>query len=339
VALETAEIKLAQAEQERQDALAEATINRDKIALQLQGGRVNASSATLVSAQIDLENAQQRLADAEYELQKSLDREWEPETLRHQYEQGVAAAQDALAVAQARYNDARTGSSDTLARQILAQELALADLRLEQLERGIDPLLALEVDHARLAVQQIENQIADAQLVAPFEGEVLTLNVRAGSRAEAFQTALVLAQPQLLEITAELGSEQLNEMSVGQPAAITLRNRLDEPFSGTVRQLPYAFSGGTASSDTNDSRVRIQFDNPPADLSLGELAAVIIVLEEKENVFWLPPAAIRTFQGRSFVVIQEAGGQRRADVRLGIQSADRVEILEGVAVGQTIVGE
>jgi hypothetical protein len=136
-----------------------------------------------------------------------------------------------------------------------------------------------------------------------------------------------------------LGSEQLNEMSVGQPAAITLRNRLDEPFSGTVRQLPYAFSGGTASSDTNDSRVRIQFDNPPADLSLGELAAVIIVLEEKENVFWLPPAAIRTFQGRSFVVIQEAGGQRRADVRLGIQSADRVEILEGVAVGQTIVGE
>ncbi|MBK8902936.1 MAG: efflux RND transporter periplasmic adaptor subunit [Anaerolineaceae bacterium] len=340
VALETAEIKLAQAEQDRQDALAEATINRDKIALQLQGGQVNANSATLVSAQIDLENAQQRLADAEYELQKSLDRDWEPEDVRRQYEQMVISAQESLAVAQARYNDALAGgSSSVVDRQILQQDLALADLRLEQLERGIDPLLELDVERARLDVQKIENQIADAQLIAPFAGEVLSLNVRAGSRAEAFQTAVVLAQPQNLEITAELGSEQLSEMNVDQPATITLRNRPEAPFSGTVRQLPYAFSGGASGGNTEDTRVRIQFDNPPANLSLGELATVVIVLEEKEDVLWLPPAAIRTFQGRTFVVIEEATGQRRADVRLGIESDARVEILEGVEVGEVVVGE
>ncbi|MCZ7666462.1 MAG: efflux RND transporter periplasmic adaptor subunit [Chloroflexi bacterium] len=88
VALETAELRLTQAEQERQDVLAEAAINREKIALQLQQGQVNSNSATLVSAQIELENAQQRLAAAEYELQKSRDRDWEPEELRRQYEQG-----------------------------------------------------------------------------------------------------------------------------------------------------------------------------------------------------------------------------------------------------------
>jgi multidrug efflux pump subunit AcrA (membrane-fusion protein) len=257
----------------------------------------------------------------------------------------VESAQEVLAVAQARYNDALAGgSSSAVDRQILEQDLALADLRLEQLERGIDPLLALDVERARLDVQKIENQIADAQLIAPFAGEVLSLSVRAGSRAEAFQTAVVLAQPQMLEITAELGSEQLNEMNVDQPATITLRNRPAEPFSGTVRQLPYAFSGGASGSDsgatgTTDTRVRIQFDNPPANLTLGELATVEIVLEEKENALWLPPAAIRTFQGRTFVVIEEATGQRRADVRLGIESAARVEILEGVEVGEVIVGE
>ena len=345
LALETAEIRLDQAEQQRQDALAEATINRAKIALQLQGGQANANSANLVSAQIELENARQRLANAEYELQKSLARDWEPEDLRRHYEQMVISAKESLAIAQARYNDALAGgSSSAVNRQILEQELALADLRLEQLARGIDPLLALDVERARLDVQKIENQIADAQLIAPFAGEVLSLNVRAGSRAEAFQTAVVLAQPQNLEITAELGSEQLNEMSVDQPATITLRNRPEEPFSGIVRQLPYAFSGGASSGDsgassTADTRVRIQFDNPPANLTLGELATVVIVLEEKEDVLWLPPAAIRTFQGRTFVVIEEATGQRRADVRLGIASDARVEILEGVEVGDVIVGE
>ena len=340
VALETAELRLTQAEQERQDALAEAAINREKIALQLQQGQVNSNSATLVSAQIELENAQQRLADAEYELQKSRDRDWEPEELRRQYEQGVEFAQEALAVAQARFNDALAGgSSSAVARQILEQELALADLRLEQLERGIDPLLELNVEQARLDVQQIENQIADAQLIAPFAGEVLSLNVRPGERAEAFATAVILAQPQDLEITAELDSDQLNQLSIDQPATITLSNRPERPFSGTVRQLPYAFSGGASGSGAADTRVRIQFDNPPANLVLGELATVLVVLEEKENVLWLPPAAIRTFQGRTFVVIEAANGQRRADVRLGIQSPTRVEILEGVVVGDRIVGE
>lgn len=340
VALETAELRLTQAEQERQDALAEAAINRKKIALQLQQGQVNSNSATLVSAQIELENAQQRLAAAEYELQKSRDRDWEPEDLRRQYEQGVEFAQEALAVAQARYNDALAGSSSgVVARQILEQELALADLRLEQLERGIDPLMELNVEQARLDVQQIENQIADAQLIAPFAGEVLSLNVRPGDRAEAFATAVILAQPQNLEITAELGSDQLSQLTVDQPATITLSNRPEEPFGGTVRQLPYAFSGGTSGSDNEDSRVRIQFDNPPANLALGELATVVVILEEKENVLWLPPAAIRTFQGRTFVVIEETNGQRRADVRLGIQSPTRVEILEGVEVGDVVIGE
>ena len=123
------------------------------------------------------------------------------------------------------------------------------------------------------------------------------------------------------------------------PATITLRNRPEEPFTGIVRQLPYAFSGGASGGDSEDTRVRIQFDNPPANLTLGELATVVIVLEEKEDVLWLPPAALRTFQGRTFVVIEEATGQRRADVRLGIESDARVEILEGVEVGDVILGE
>jgi hypothetical protein len=53
---------------------------------------------------------------------------------------------------------------------------------------------------------------------------------------------------------------------------------------------------------------------------------------------WLPPAAVRDFQGRHFVVIQEEETQRRVDVMLGIEGASRVEILEGVAEGDIIVG-
>ena len=75
-------------------------------------------------------------------------------------------------------------------------------------------------------------------------------------------------------------------------------------------------------------------------LEIGELATVLIVLEEKTSVLWVPPAAIRSFQGRNFVVVRNPDGtQQRVDVRLGIESEDRVEIEAGLEEGQIIVGE
>ncbi len=338
VALQTAQARLDQAEQARQDALAEAQINLQKVELQLQQGQINSNTASFTAAQINLENAQTQLAAAQYELQKSRDRSWEPEDLRRQYEMAVKNAEDNLAIAQAQYNDAlAAGGSASVSRQLLELDKALIELKVEQLERGVDPLLELDVERARLDAQTIEQQIAGAQLIAPFAGEILSLNVQPGNRAEAFKPVMTLADPDELEITAELGGEQLSQLSVGQAADITLRNRPEETLTGAVRQLPYAFSGGSGGAN-EDTRVRITI-NDTGTLELGELATVTILLEEKENVLWLPPAAIRTFQGRQFVVIQTADGQQRVDVRLGIESEDRVEILEGVKEGQTIIGE
>jgi multidrug efflux pump subunit AcrA (membrane-fusion protein) len=66
---------------------------------------------------------------------------------------------------------------------------------------------------------------------------------------------------------------------------------------------------------------------------------VNVVLERKDDVLWLPPQAIRTFEGRKFVVVQEEGeAQRRVDVKVGIESEDRVEIEEGLTEGQVVIG-
>jgi multidrug efflux pump subunit AcrA (membrane-fusion protein) len=74
-------------------------------------------------------------------------------------------------------------------------------------------------------------------------------------------------------------------------------------------------------------------------LALGDLQRVTVVLERKDNVLWLPPQAIRTFEGRKFVVVQEGDAQLRVDVKVGIESEDRVEIEEGLTDGQIVVGQ
>jgi multidrug efflux pump subunit AcrA (membrane-fusion protein) len=64
-----------------------------------------------------------------------------------------------------------------------------------------------------------------------------------------------------------------------------------------------------------------------------------VTLQRKDNVLWLPPQAIRTFQGRQFVVVDEGNRQRRVDVKLGIQGPDRIEIVDGLKEGQKVVGQ
>ncbi len=268
----------------------------------------------------------------------------------------VARAQAKLALSQAEAQVAQAEESLRQARARLAElqgqpAVATAQAALQQTEldyqqavANADPesynlrLLALELEQARLDIQDLENQIASARLVAPFDGQILSLNIEAGDAVQAYSTVGVLADPTRLEITAELSSDELSQMALNQQARITLRNRPGETFNGTVRQLPYPY-GGTTVDTGDDTAVHVSIEGQ-VDLALGELATVSIILQEKDNVLWLPPAAIRTYQGRTFVVVQNPDGtQRRVDLLLGITTDERVEIIAGLEAGQIVVGE
>jgi hypothetical protein len=54
---------------------------------------------------------------------------------------------------------------------------------------------------------------------------------------------------------------------------------------------------------------------------------------------WLPPEAIRTFQNRTFVVVQTADGERVVDISIGLQTDDRVEVETGLSENDIIVGQ
>lgn len=345
VTLQTAELRLSQAEQENTDALAEARIALEKTKLLLAQNQAQDVTADVTIAQVSLDQAEVAVADAEQEYQESLERqaawgEWgEPQAKVDAYARALDQARDNLTTAQARYNQAVAGRDNhSFTVQLQAKEVELAELRIEKLARGVDPLLAQDVEKARLDVQRLQGLIEDARLVAPFEGRVLSLSIHEGSLATAFKSVLVLGDPGALEITADLGASELSQMSVDQAATIRLLNRPEQDWSGYVRQLPYPYGGGAGGQDNDDTATRITLDDPDVTLELGELATVIILLEQKEDVLWLPPAAIRSFQGRDFVVIREGDVQQRVDVRLGLESEERVEILEGVEGGQIVVG-
>ena len=95
-----------------------------------------------------------------------------------------------------------------------------------------------------------------------------------------------------------------------------------------VRSMPY-----TAQDADQTTRVAASLSG----LTDNQLVQVQMPLEVAEDVLWLPPSVIRTFQNRTFVVLQTTDGDRAVDVELGLQTDDRVEIASGVNEGDIVI--
>ena len=223
---------------------------------------------------------------------------------------------------------------------IMSKEVELAELKLRRLTEYIDPLAASDVKLAELTVKRLEDQAAMRRIYSPINGEVMSLSLYAGNAIKAYQPVIIVADPSRFEISAFIVSSTLMKLHEGQEARVELVDHPGQVIEGWIRRLPYVGQRNTTSLENADQSTRIQF-TPLPDLALkvGDLARTTIVLEERQDVLWLPPEAIRMYQGRRFVVIEEEDRRRRVDVKIGLKSEDRLEIEEGLDEGQVVIGQ
>jgi RND family efflux transporter MFP subunit len=224
------------------------------------------------------------------------------------------------------------GRSDT---EVKIQELQveLAQMKLDEVLQG------LGIDPDSPALDELDAQVAQARAFAPANGTIIAA-VNVGRNVTPETPAFVLGDPDQLEVVANLdaskGDAEVREMFEGMPVAITLDADTDVQLNGTIRQLPSPY--GTGASD--EGAIHVVLDSPPSDSTYqtGDNVAVTVLLASKEGVLWLPPDAIRSAGGRTFVIINSESGPQRVDVEIGLQTRDRVEIVSGLTEGQVVVG-
>ena len=341
IALQTAEFNLEKARLDHTETLIKAEIDIQKEILNAQKAALEQASSPLTSKQLELQSAQDAVAGAADAYQQALNDGNAEQSYVDSLARGLEQAEQQLLNAEVAYNDqVRALSATGVDAQIKELDRILSQMAYEKLLQGIEPSYEIEVGKAQAALEEAQSKLANAKLVAPFDGRVLSVNIKRGTQVQAFKAVIVIAQVDALELTANLNATDLAELSIDQPAAIQLRNRPEEPLTGAVRTLPYPYGGGSGSgaAESDEKVARISIDQN-VELTLGELAEVTITLEEKDGVLWLPPAAIRRFQGRRFVVVQDGVAQRRVDVLIGIESEERMEIIEGLEEGQVVIGE
>jgi HlyD family secretion protein len=333
-----AEAQLALNQAERAYGITQSTASQSNI---------DAAYAQVVLAEQSLENAKERFAPYANKPENNI--------TRAQLQSQLSAAQDAYDAAVRRYNGL-AGTGNPFEQGVAASALASAQARLADAQAKLELVLSgigypqelalkendvelaqISLDEAKLGIQDLEQNISDARLTAPFDGIVYTLRIAPGRNATAYQVYAVVADMTELEIRADLTATDLVDLEEGMAVTVALANRPSETYTGYIRRLPKLIT--SEASEEVDKSTRIALDVDPSEVGLedGNLMRVTVVLEYKDDVIWLPPQAIRTFEGRKFVVVQDGDVQIRVDIKVGIESNERVEILEGLEEGQIVI--
>lgn len=294
-----------------------------------------------VLAELEIDPLERELEAAELELERARVR-LEQAQEEHDYQMRVAETE--LEMAQIRLDALRNEAvPDQTAISLQERAVRLDVLALERLAQGIDPMLTSDVERAEFNVGKLQADIADSQIIAPFTGQLLSMSAVPGQSIEAYRPVATLADVNELEVSADLISNQVMDMAEGMPATIRLSSRPGVELTGMIRRLPYPYGSGgkgtTVEELDKSTRITVNESLEEAGIELGDLVRVQVELERKDDVLWLPPQAIRMFEGRRFVVLKDDEIQRRVDIKTGIETQERVEIEEGLDEGQVVIGQ
>ena len=246
----------------------------------------------------------------------------------------IKRAQIELDIAQLTLEKYRSDGSSTYDVQIQEKQVELAQMDLDEvlIKNGIDP----SSDY----LSALNTNLDKAKVFAPMDGVIIS-GVNPGRTVTPTTVAFTIGDGDQSEILASIDpgkvAETLKNLYEGMPVKVTPNNDPTVSWEGKIRQLPSPY--GTGSED--DQNVHVVLENPlsPGILKSGDTVTVNIEIANKTDILWLPPAAIRVVGGRTFVIVEGDNGPKRIDIEVGLQTADRVEIISGLDQGQSVIGQ
>lgn len=149
-------------------------------------------------------------------------------------------------------------------------------------------------------------------------------------------TAFTFLSDEEMLMSISVDELDINSVSVGQSAEVTLDALEGETFSGTVSEV-----NNTASSSGSGSAKYTVYVTIPREDSMkeGMSASVTIAIEEADNVLTIPVNALQERGSRTYVYTEaddEGNLSGEVEVATGLSDGDNVEITEGLSEGDTV---
>lgn len=294
-------------------------------------------SASLARAEITLSEAESDLESASDETQAAID--------------SINSQLDVLELQLTQAQDARDGAASGSTEKVQAK-ITIIDTK-AQIEEAEDqkaelkaersagyPLLTIAVGVAEQSVSDLEQELEElqeqlelAEIVAPVDGIVSELNVTAGFTAPGGAAAVV--DSDTLEVVASVVESDIGSLIVGQTASVSI-DAVEQDVSGVVTSVVPTTTGSTSSVVSYP--VTVTLSDPDDAVLAGMTTDVEIVLQEATGVIAVPVTALEGRDGDYMVqVVHDDGSTEMRSVTVGLVTETTAEIQSGLAVGEEVV--
>jgi len=307
------------------DVLAE--LDKDQLLAQVRGAEAN-----LLAARAALEGAEAQLKKNTVEAEgpdaafarRAFER---AQSLFDQHLVSQSALDDAQSAVEVAENKRRAAQS-----QLFVSQARVSEAR-------------AQVAQAKAAADRAAEDLANATIRSPIKATVLTRDVELGSPVSSILNlganatlVMTLGDIDQVFVRGKVDEADIGRVQLGQPARIRVETFRDKVFNGKVTQISPM---GVEKDNVTNFEVRVSIDNPGKELKANMTANAEIVLEEHPGSLLVSEAAIVYDTAKqAFVDVVDAGaksGRRRVPVKLGVGNGTRIQILEGVKVGDRLV--
>jgi membrane fusion protein, multidrug efflux system len=232
-------------------------------------------------------------------------------------------------------------------------ELAAAEADLDEARRQYDRVQDLaqrgqesravldqrlrELNNAQARLQGVEARLSERLIIAPFDGVLGLRNVSVGSLLTPGSVVTTIVDDSVMNL--DFSIPEIFMAHVEQGLAVRARSAAypDEIFAGEIRSL-----GNEVDPVTRAFRVRAALANPERKMRPGMLMSVTVDSRERDATL-IPEEALLS-RGRThhvFVVAESNSGDGyqavRRSVTLGARVPGRVEIRDGLDVGERVI--
>ncbi len=224
-------------------------------------------------------------------------------------DQGIGAQAD-LDQAQARFNSAKAGYDATV----------------NQTRN-----LVQEVERFKAIVDLQRKKLRDTTVYAPFAASVKERQVTVGQYVRANTPLIVLVKTDPLRLRLDVPERMAPWVKVGQIAQVEVEAFEGQKFNGKIWRV--------APSVDQAKRTFIAealIDNPGMRLKPGSYAKARIPTDKSETIVLLPNRAVQYVLGSNKAYVIKDDTIEAREVKIGERFETEVEILEGVAAGETV---
>ena len=177
--------------------------------------------------------------------------------------------------------------------------------------------------------------MADTEIVAPFDGVITHVNIKAGGSSGS-GSAIELADVSRYHVNVLVDETEISQVQPGQLSQITVDALSGIMLTGKVAAIDPA---GQVVQGVVNFNVRIDLDPTAAPIKLDMTTNTRIIGESHANVLAVPINAIRSDgSGSPFVIVlDQQSGQRMVAVKTGLTQGKLTEVSGDLQAGEQVL--